>query len=55
MWWALSRLFEQGLLYQGHKVVWWWAQGGTVLSAAEEVEFLFSVGPRALLDGRFPE
>jgi isoleucyl-tRNA synthetase len=35
VWWALSRLFEQGLLYQGHKVVWWWAQGGTVLSAAE--------------------
>jgi isoleucyl-tRNA synthetase len=23
------------LLYRGHKVVWWWAQGGTVLSAAE--------------------
>ncbi len=35
VWWALARLFEQGLLYQGHKVVWWWAQGGTVLSAAE--------------------
>ena len=29
------QLFEKGLLYQGHKVVWWWAQGGTVLSAAE--------------------
>ena len=35
VWWALSRLFEKGLLYQGHKVVWWWAQGGTALSAAE--------------------
>jgi isoleucyl-tRNA synthetase len=35
VWWALSRLFEKGYLYQGHKVVWWWAQGGTVLSAAE--------------------
>ncbi|MEM7409705.1 MAG: isoleucine--tRNA ligase [Myxococcota bacterium] len=35
VWWALSQLFERGLLYQGHKVVWWWAQGGTVLSAAE--------------------
>jgi len=35
VWWALSRLFDQGLLYQGHKVVWWWAQGGTALSAAE--------------------
>ena len=27
VWWALSKLFEKGLLYQGHKVVWWWAQG----------------------------
>src|SRR5215468_4843879 len=35
VWWALSQLFERGLLYRGHKVVWWWAQGGTVLSAAE--------------------
>ena len=24
-----------GLLYQGHKIVWWWAQGGTALSAGE--------------------
>ena len=35
VWWALSQLFEKGLLYQGHKVVWWWAQGGTALSSAE--------------------
>jgi isoleucyl-tRNA synthetase len=35
VWWALSELFKKGLLYQGHKVVWWWAQGGTALSAAE--------------------
>ncbi|MGH9322428.1 MAG: isoleucine--tRNA ligase [Vicinamibacteria bacterium] len=35
VWWALSRLFEKNLLYKGHKVVWWWAQGGTALSAAE--------------------
>jgi isoleucyl-tRNA synthetase len=35
VWWALSELFRKGYLYQGHKVVWWWAQGGTVLSAAE--------------------
>jgi isoleucyl-tRNA synthetase len=35
VWWALARLHEQGLLYRGHKVVWWWAQGGTALSAAE--------------------
>ena len=35
VWWALSELFRKGLLYQGHKVVWWWAQGGTALSSAE--------------------
>jgi isoleucyl-tRNA synthetase len=34
-WWALSELFKKGLLYEGHKVVWWWAQGGTALSAGE--------------------
>ena len=28
VWWALSTLFDKGLLYQGHKIVWWWAQGG---------------------------
>ncbi len=35
VWWALSRLHDRGLLYQGHKVVWWWPQGGTTLSAGE--------------------
>ncbi|MDA1312679.1 MAG: isoleucine--tRNA ligase [Acidobacteria bacterium] len=35
VWWALSELFNQGLLYQGHKIVWWWPQGGTALSAGE--------------------
>lgn len=35
VWWALGELFRKGLLYQGHKVVWWWAQGGTALSSAE--------------------
>ncbi len=35
VWWALQQLHERGLLYRGYKVVWWWAQGGTVLSAAE--------------------
>ncbi len=35
VWWALKDLFERGLLYQGHKIVWWWAQGGTALSAGE--------------------
>jgi isoleucyl-tRNA synthetase len=35
VWWALGRLHDKGLLYQGHKVVWWWAQGGTALSSGE--------------------
>lgn len=35
VWWALSQLLQKGLLYRGHKVVWWWAQGGTALSSAE--------------------
>ena len=35
VWWALSRLFERGLLYQGLKVVWWWPEGGTALSSGE--------------------
>ncbi len=35
VWWALSMLFDKGLLYRGHKVVWWWPQGGTALSSGE--------------------
>lgn len=35
VWWSLKELFTRGLLYQGHKVVWWWAQGGTALSSGE--------------------
>jgi isoleucyl-tRNA synthetase len=35
VWWALATLFERGLLYKGHKIVWWWAQGGTALSSGE--------------------
>jgi len=35
VWWALSELFKKDLLYQGHKVIWWWPQGGTALSAGE--------------------
>ena len=35
VWWSLKTLFDRGLLYQGHKVVWWWAQGGTALSSGE--------------------
>ncbi|TWT76899.1 Isoleucine--tRNA ligase [Posidoniimonas polymericola] len=35
VWWSLKQLFDRDLLYQGHKIVWWWAQGGTALSAGE--------------------
>ncbi|MCG3128410.1 MAG: Isoleucine--tRNA ligase [Phycisphaerae bacterium] len=43
VWWSLKTLFEHRdahgrpdpLLYLGHKVVWWWAQGGTALSSGE--------------------
>jgi len=35
VWWALAELFNRGLLYQGHKIVWWWAQGGTAFSSGE--------------------
>ena len=35
VWWALATLFKRGLLYQGHKIVWWWPEGGTALSAGE--------------------
>ncbi len=45
VWWALKNLFDRGLLYQGHKIVWWWAQGGTALSSGE-------VGPGLSRGGR---
>lgn len=35
VWWSLKKLFDEGLLYRGHKIVWWWAQGGTALSSGE--------------------
>ncbi len=35
VWWSLKQLFDAGLLHQGYKIVWWWAQGGTALSAGE--------------------
>lgn len=35
VWWSLKQLFDRGLLYRGHKIVWWWAQGGTALSSGE--------------------
>ena len=35
VWWSLKNLFDRNLLYRGHKIVWWWAQGGTALSSGE--------------------
>ncbi|MGL6227254.1 MAG: isoleucine--tRNA ligase [Thermoguttaceae bacterium] len=35
VWWSLKTLFDRGLLFQGHKIVWWWSQGGTALSSGE--------------------
>lgn len=35
VWYILKNLFDRGLLYEGHKIVWWWAQGGTALSSGE--------------------
>jgi isoleucyl-tRNA synthetase len=35
VWWSLKILYDKGMLYRGHKIVWWWAQGGTALSAGE--------------------
>lgn len=35
VWWSLKNLFDRDMLYQGHKIVWWWAQGGTALSSGE--------------------
>ncbi len=35
VWWSLKTLCDRGDLYQGHKIVWWWAQGGTALSSGE--------------------
>ena len=35
VWWSLKSLFDRNLLYEGHKIIWWWAQGGTALSSGE--------------------
>ena len=43
VWWSLKDLYDRGLLYQGHKIVWWWAQGGTALSSGEVGEGYRSV------------
>ncbi len=53
VWWSLKTLFDRGLLYQGHKVVWWWAQGGTALSAGEVGEGYRTVRDPAVFV-RFP-
>ncbi len=53
VWWALAQLFEKGLLYKGHKVVWWWAQGGTALSSGEVGNAYKSVGDPSVFV-RFP-
>ncbi|MDG2207431.1 MAG: isoleucine--tRNA ligase [Pirellulales bacterium] len=61
VWWSLQQLFERGLLYRGHKIVWWWAQGGTALSAGEVGQGYREVAdPSAFLklplkDERYPE
>ncbi|MEM7453252.1 MAG: isoleucine--tRNA ligase [Planctomycetota bacterium] len=45
VWWSLKNLFDRKLLYQGHKIIWWWAQGGTALSSGEVGE-----GYRTVMD-----
>ncbi|MEL7496786.1 MAG: isoleucine--tRNA ligase [Planctomycetota bacterium] len=45
VWWSLQKLFDNDLLYQGHKIIWWWAQGGTALSSGEVGE-----GYRTVMD-----
>jgi isoleucyl-tRNA synthetase len=56
VWWALSELFKQGLLYQGYKIVWWWPQGGTALSAGEVGEGYRTVDdPSVIVRFRLPE
>lgn len=35
VWSLLCLFFQRNQLYQGHKIVWWWAQGGTALSSGE--------------------
>ena len=53
VWWSLKNLFDRGLLYQGHKIVWWWAQGGTALSAAKSAKATAKWPTRACIV-RFP-
>ncbi|MDD3470794.1 MAG: isoleucine--tRNA ligase [Thermoguttaceae bacterium] len=53
VWWALANFFNRGLLYQGHKIVWWWAQGGTALSSGEVSQGYKQVGDPSVYV-RFP-
>ena len=53
VWWSLKKLFERGLLYEGHKIVWWWAQGGTALSSGEVGQGYREVGDPSVYV-RFP-
>lgn len=53
VWWSLKELYNRGLLYQGHKIVWWWAQGGTALSSGEVGEGYRSVADPSVYV-RFP-
>ena len=53
VWAALKNFFDRGLLYQGSKIVWWWAQGGTALSAGEVGQGYREVGDPSVFV-RFP-
>jgi len=53
VWFALKNFFDRGLLYQGHKIVWWWAQGGTALSSGEVGQGYREVGDPSVFV-RFP-
>ncbi len=53
VWFALKNFFDRGLLYQGYKIVWWWAQGGTALSAGEVGQGYREVGDPSVFV-RFP-
>lgn len=53
VWYALKNFFDRGLLYQGYKIIWWWAQGGTALSAGEVGQGYREVGDPSVFV-RFP-
>ncbi|HWI66412.1 MAG TPA: isoleucine--tRNA ligase [Symbiobacteriaceae bacterium] len=53
VWWALKRFWEQGLLYQGHKVVPYCPRCGTALSSHEVAQGYQEVEDPALVV-RFP-